>query len=78
MATNRLQPSGNGHAKPAALTLDDPATPGQDVAEMQHAAEAALVDCNYAIRQLTTYRDQGRALDALERVKERLSEIVLG
>ncbi len=82
MAANRVLAGSNGDhtAKESSHTvtvLNPPATTteGQDVAEIRHMASSAGVDIRYAIKQLKTYRDIGRALDAMERVEEALKGI---
>lgn len=74
--TNRMAASSNGHAE-AAAPRPQAATEPQDVAEFQYKIQAAIVDLNYALKQLRQFRDTGRALDALDRVHEALSDVVL-
>ncbi len=76
MAANRVLAGSNGDhtAKESSHTvtvLNPPATTteGQDLTEIRRAASSAGVDIRYAIKQLKTYRDIGRALDAMERVE---------
>lgn len=79
MATTNRMPaaSSNGHAEAAKPAARPQATEAQDMAEHAYKVQAALVDLNYAIKQLRQFRDTGRALDALDRVHEALSGVVL-